>query len=108
MPLAKQLCALVDVIDRVDADEHIERLVVKRQPLACVRTDEAGALGQPALARGGVRRGHAGFVDVHADDRASRRLGQPQRAPARSPGERDARAAASNLRSSCTVSAGRR
>jgi len=47
VPLAQDSRSLVDVVDRVDADDRVERLVLEGEPLARVGPLEMRSLGEP-------------------------------------------------------------
>ena len=69
------------MVDGIDADDGVERLVVERQLLARVDDEKACALCQATLPSGGVRRRDAVLVDVDADDTAARLLDGEERGP---------------------------
>lgn len=61
VPLAQHGCSLVEMIDRVNADQGVERAVVEGEPPACIGANEPRALGEAALERGLVRFSDAGL-----------------------------------------------
>ena len=83
MPFAQHGAALVEMVDRVHADHGVERAVAEREPLARVGADEAGAVGEAARARGVVRRGDAGLVEIDAGHAAAGQRSHEQRRAAR-------------------------
>src|SRR2546425_1217374 len=88
-PFGQNVDPVRQVVDRVDADQRVERTRLEGKRLAGIDAIEPGALGQPVHPRLLPRDGDGLVLDIDAEDLAAGETRDAQRRPSRAAGDVD-------------------